>query len=260
MASLKQHHSSKIVKILYLGDSGTGKTGSLVSLVEAGYKLKILDLDNGLDILKAFIERDCPDKIENVDYETRRDKYKGGPMGPMVDGVPKALTQSMNLMNKWTDDSVPAQWGPETVFVLDSLTGIGVAAFEWAKGMNPLAKDARQWYRIAQEAVDNFLSLITSEAFNTNVVCIAHVKFQEDGNGLLRGYPNSIGSAYNPFIATRFNNMVLAKSEGSGQTIKRSIYTIPTAQVDLKSSAPFKVEGRLPLETGLATIFTQLKG
>lgn len=261
MTSLKDHHASKIVKLMYLGDSGTGKTGSLVSLVQAGYKLRILDLDNGLDILKAFIERDCPEKLDSVDYETRRDKYKGGPLGPIVDGAPKALSQSMNLMNKWTDNSIPAQWGPDTVFVVDSLTGIGSAAFEWAKGMNPNVKDQRQWYRTAQEAVDNFLSLLTSEAFNTNVVVIAHVKFQEDTtSGMLRGYPNSIGSAYNPFIATKFNNMVLARSEGTGSTVKRSIYTIPTSQIDLKSSAPFKVEGKLPLESGLATIFSQLKG
>jgi hypothetical protein len=245
---------------MYLGDSGTGKTGSLVSLVQAGYKLRILDLDNGLDILKAFIERDCPDKLESVDYETRRDKYKAGPSGPILAGVAKAFSQCMSLMNKWSDDSVPETWGSEYILVIDSLTGLGNAALDWQKGMFPGVKDQRQWYRGAQEAVDNFLGLITSEAFNTNVVVIAHVKFQEDANGMMRGYPNSVGSAYNPFIASRFNNMVLARSEGTGTTVKRTIWTIPTSQIDLKSSAPFKVENKLPLETGLATLFEQLKG
>ena len=48
-----EHKSRKYVKLLYLGDSGTGKTGSLVSLVQAGYKLRVIDLDDGLDALTA---------------------------------------------------------------------------------------------------------------------------------------------------------------------------------------------------------------
>lgn len=260
MASLKQHHSSKIVKILYLGDSGTGKTGSLVSLVEAGYKLKILDFDNGLDILKAFIEKRCPDKIDNVDYETRRDKYKGSPMGPIIDGVPKALSQATQLLTKWTDESIPAQWGPETVFVMDSLTGLGKAAFEWAKGISPSAKDPRQWYHTAQQAVDNIIALLTSEPFNTNVVVIAHVQFVESPEGLLKGYANTIGKALGPIVPTYFNTMVLAQTSGVGEKVKRTIGTVPTSMIDLKNPAPFRVDSHLPLESGLATLFTQLKG
>ena len=38
-----------------MGDSGTGKTEALCSLVLAGYKLRILDLDNGLDIVKSYL-------------------------------------------------------------------------------------------------------------------------------------------------------------------------------------------------------------
>lgn len=260
MASLKNHHSSSIVKILYLGDSGTGKTGSLVSLVQAGYKLRILDLDNGLDILKALIEKDCPDKIDLVDYETRRDKMKGGPQGPIPDGPPKALVESMKLMNKWTDDTIPAEWGPDTVFVLDSLTGIGKSAFEWAKAMSPLAKEPRQWYHTAQQAVDNFIGLVTSEAFKTNVIIIAHVQFQEGPDGAIRGYANSIGKAMGPIIPTYFNTMILARSSGSGDKVKRTISTVPTAMIDLKNPAPFRVDQTLDLGTGLATLFNQLKG
>ena len=260
MASLKNHHSASIVKILYLGDSGTGKTGSLVSLVQAGYKLRILDLDNGLDILKALIEKDCPDKMDLVDYETRRDKYKGGAQGPIVEGTPKALVDSMKLMTKWADDTVPADWGPDTVFICDSLTGIGKAAFEWAKAMSPLAKEPRQWYHTAQQAVDNFISLVTSESFKTNVIMIAHIHFQEGPDGALKGYANTIGKALGPIVPTYFNNMVLARSSGSGDKVKRTISTVPTALIDLKNTAPFRVDQTLPLETGLATLFSQLKG
>lgn len=97
MTKLSDHHSSKIFKSLYIGDSSVGKTGSLVSLVKAGYFLRILDLDNGLDVLKQYIIKECPDKINNVDYETRRDKYKSTAGGPIVVGQPRAFVDSMAL-------------------------------------------------------------------------------------------------------------------------------------------------------------------
>ena len=259
MPSLEDHHSSSLVKVLYLGDSGTGKTGSLVSLVAAGYKLHIMDLDNGLDILKAYVKRDCPDKMKNVDYETRRDKMKASASGPMVDGVAKAYVDALRLMSKWGDQSIPSEWGAEHILVLDSLTGLGKAAFNWAQGMSPMTKDPRQWYHTAQQSVDAFLSLVTSEAFKTNVIIIAHVQFIEGSDGSYRGYANTIGKALGPLVPTYFNNMILAKSTGGGSNAKRTIQTVPTSLIDLKNSAPFKVDAELPLGTGLATLFNKLK-
>mgnify|MGYP001496439716 CR=1 FL=1 len=57
MTSLADHHASSLVKMLYIGDSGTGKTGSLVSLVDAGYKVHVLDMDNGLDVPHLALQR-----------------------------------------------------------------------------------------------------------------------------------------------------------------------------------------------------------
>lgn len=259
MPKLSEHHSGKFTKILYLGDSGTGKTGSLVSLMKDGFQLRIIDFDNGLDVLKEFAKRDCPDKLGNVDYETVRDKYKAGTQGPVIDGAPKALVQSLKLLNKWTDESLPAEWGPNHILIIDSLTGLGKAAFEWAKGMNPGSKEPRQWYHQAQQAVDNVISLLTSEAFHANVIIIAHVQFQESTDGTVRGYANTIGKALGPIVPTYFNTMVLARSSGSGANVKRTISTAPTSMIDLKNPAPFKLEKELPLESGLATIFHKLR-
>jgi hypothetical protein len=266
MPNLADHHSGKIVKVLYMGDSGTGKTGSLTSLVNAGYKLHILDLDNGIDVLVEYVKHECHNRIKNIDYETRRDKIKAGPVGPLVDGVPKAYIQSLQLMTKWNDKTVdppvdiaPCDWGPEHVFVLDSFTGLGRAAFNWAKGISPMVKDPRQWYHMAQQACEQVLALLTSEAFNCNVVVIAHVAFMESSDGTMRGYANSIGKAIGPIIPTYFNTMVLAQSTRVGQDAKRTIATVPTSMIDLKNPAPFKVDKELPLGTGLATLFETLK-
>lgn len=247
------------MKLIYIGDSGTGKTGSLTGLVDAGYSLKILDMDNGLDVLKQFVLRDAPDKIDSVDFETRRDKYVSSPAGPRVSGTPKAFTEALGLMTKWSDGSDPAEWGENTVFVLDTLSAFSKSAFEWAKGMNPTAKDPRQWYAAAQAGVENTIALLTGEAFRTNVIVISHVHYSEQQMGLVKGHANTIGAALGPKISRYFNTLILAESSGSGKNTKRVIKTLPTGVVDLKTPAPFRLDAELPLESGLATIFKTIK-
>lgn len=259
MPSLSEHHSSKLVKMIYIGDSGTGKTGSLASLVAAGYQLRILDLDNGVDILAKYIRRDCPEKIKNVEYETRRDKYKITPSGAMIEGQPKAFVDAMSLLTKWPDGSKPSDWGENTILVLDSLSALGKAALEWAKGMNPTAKDPRQWYATGQKAIEDVLSNLTGESFNTNVIVISHVQLQELPDGSVKGYTNALGRAMGATIPRYFNTLLLAESTGSGENVKRKIRTVPTGMIDLKSSAPFKLSKDYDLGTGLATIFEKLK-
>lgn len=259
MPSLAEHHSSTTVKAILIGDSGTGKTGSLVSLLAEGYKLRIIDLDNGLDSLVQWGKRVCPDKLANTEFETVRDNYKSSPMGPIISGTPKAFVRSLQLMDKWTDGTVPAEWDTQTIFVIDSLTALGKAAFDWAKGMNPSAKDPRQWYFSAQQAIENVIAALTSETFKPNVLLISHVSYKEMPDGTTKGYANSIGSALGPTIPKYFNTMLMAESMGSGANVKRTIKTVPTGVVDLKTPIPFKLPTALPLDTGMAEIFKQLK-
>ena len=248
----------KITKCILLGDSGTGKTGALASLVKAGYKLRVLDLDNKLasGILPQVIKRECADKIGNVDYEAVRDKFKASALGPIPDGIPKSFTRSLELMDKWTDGTVPAKWGPEFIFVLDSLTFFSDAAYNWAKSMNPTAKDPRQWFYSAQQAVENTIAMLTAESFDTNLVVIAHVSWQERPDGSMKGYPASVGKALGPTLPAYFDNMLLCQT---GVKQARTIQTVPTALVDLKNPASFTMPPTLPLETGLATFFETLR-
>lgn len=259
MPKLSEHHASSLVKLIYIGDSGTGKTGSLVSLLSNGYKLRVLDMDNGLDALVQFARKECPDKLDNVDYETVRDKYRMGPAGPVIAGTPKAFVDALKLLTKWSDESDPSEWGENTFLVIDSLSAMGRAAFAWARGLNPTAKDPRQWYFTAQQAIEDMIALLTGEAFHTNVILISHVNYKELHDGSTKGYANSIGSALGPTIPKYFNTMLLAEAIGSGKNIKRRIRTVPTGIIDLKNPAPFKIEADYPLETGLAQIVSGLK-
>jgi hypothetical protein len=250
--------TSPLVKVILLGDSGTGKTGALASLVKAGYRLRVLDMDNKLQtgILPQVLKRECPGKIAQVDFEALRDKFKSSPLGPIPDGIPDAFTKALALLDKWTDGSKPKEWGPKSIFVLDSLTFLADAAFNWAKAMAPGVKDPRQWFYTAQQAVESTIALLTAESFATNVVVIAHVNWQNRPDGTMKGYPASIGSALGPTIPAYFDNMILCQT---GAANRRTIQTIPTALVDLKNPASFTMAPTLPLETGLATFFETLQ-
>jgi hypothetical protein len=254
----------EFVKALLMGDSGAGKTGALVSLVAAGYKIRILDLDNKVatGILPKAIMRTCPDKIGNVDYISMRDKKKASGLGPIFDGVPQTFSKCMEYLDKWSDGTVPRTWGADTVFVLDSLTFLGDAAFNWAKAMNSSVKDPRQWFYTAQQAVEDVIAMLTAETFKTNVLVIAHVSWSQkkDATGveLTKGYPASIGKALDNTIPAYFDSMILAQASAT-LPVKRTIQTAQTSMVDLKNPASFSMLPTLPLETGLATFFEEMR-
>lgn len=267
MPSLTQHQSNQYTKCLLCGDSGTAKTGSLTSLVAAGYKLRILDYDNGLDVLKQFVMKECPQNIGNIEYRTLRDKRKATDMGTIVEG-PTAFIQGIKMMDHWKykyngeviDLGKPAEWGPESILVIDSLSMMSDAAYNFREPLVPRSRDGkfdvRAAYGDSQDAVENVLATLTSEDFRTNVIVIAHIRYMDNPDGTKKGYPTSVGAALSPRIPTYFNTVAQCVTNPGG---KRVIQTTATAMIDLKNPKPFEISGTYPIASGLATIFKELR-
>lgn len=268
MPKLSNHQSNEYTKLLIEGDSGSGKSGSLASLVKAGYKLRILDWDNGLEPLKQFILRDSPDKIDNVEFVTLRDVRKATAEGPIVT-APKAFIKGIKLLDRWkytnedgteTDLGVPAEWGPDCILVIDSLTFMSDAAFDFREPLAPKSRDGkydmRAVYGDAQGAIENVLALLTSESFRTNVIVISHIKYVDNPDGTKKGYPTAVGSALSPVIPRYFNSVALCQTSAGGT---RTIQTQATAMIDLKNPKPFAMAKSYPIETGLADFFAVLR-
>jgi len=264
MPSLDQHQSNEYTKMLVMGDPGTGKTGGLASLVKAGYWLGILDYDNGLDPLRQFVEKECPDKIKNVEYRSLSDKFKTGPDGPVVDGSATAFREGLRMLDNWkygeTDYGNPADWGPGRILVVDSLTKMCKSAFDWREQlvMGKAGKyDQRAVYYDTQKQVEKgVVAKLFSEQYKTNVIIITHVHYIEDEVGVRKGYPRTIGSALSPIVGIYFNSLIQFETKGG----KRTIRTIPSATVDLKNPKPFAMAPSYPIETGMADIFDVLRG
>ena len=264
MPTLSKHQSNEFTKLLIEGDSGSGKTGSLASLVSAGFKLRILDYDNGLEPLKQFILRECPENIDNVEFRTLRDKRKASADGPIISGTPKAFVDGIKLLDRWKYDDVdlgiPAEWGPDVILVLDSLTFFSDAAFDFREPLVPRSRDGkydvRAVYKDAQDAVENTIALLTSESFRTNVIVISHIRYVDNPDGTKKGYPTAVGSALSPTIPRYFNSVALCETQAGG---RRTIRTTATAMIDLKNPKPFAMASSYPIENGLAEFFKVLR-
>lgn len=261
MPSALDHHSSTLVKMLFIGDSGTGKTGALISLLQAGYKIGMLDTDNGIDVLINLAKHTCPDKVRDIKYVTVRDVKGINKMNQMkVIGQPRAFVDAMKFTEDWDDGTKPKDWGPEWVFVLDTLGTLGTAAVDWAESLNPSAKEPRTWVNVAQRALEAYVSGLTAEGFATNVIVISHLAPGPKEDLVQKLYASSVGRALGPHLPKYFNNLILAEQSGMGKNVKRVLRTVPTGVVDTKTSAPFAIDGELPQLTGLATIFSAIKG
>ena len=129
------------VRMLLVGYPGSGKTGSLVSLLNAGFKMRVLDFDGNLEPVFTFAQRD---KLANLDILQLKgaDAVKMGSHVIEANGVPHAFADAVRAMDRWTykrgeetiDLGSSKDWGPDTVVVLDSLTSMGEAALLRAAG------------------------------------------------------------------------------------------------------------------------------
>lgn len=260
MTSGNDHSSSEYVKLMLVGNSGSGKTGALASLIEAGYELRFVDFDSGLDSLISIVKHKDPKLLAKIQYNTFRDRMTMTQQGSKLQGAPKAYVSALKALDKWPDDgSDPAEWGKNRVLVIDSLTNAGLAAFRWAKGMNPMSKDPRQWYSAAQDLIQDLIANVTDDSFQTNVIVISHIDLIDTAAGT-KGYASAIGKALGPKLPRFFNTMVLSETSGSGANVKRKLKTVPTGFMDLKTGAPMTVSAEYDiLDNGMSKLFEDLK-
>lgn len=268
MTSLANHTSRSYVKLLLLGDAKTGKTGSLVSLVRAGFKLRILDFDNLLDILSSNVRRECPDKLDNIEFRSLRDNYVGSSTGMVIEGKPDAWKNSLAMLNKWayTDENgdtidlgSPTSWGPDCILVIDSLSRWCDAAYNYHESSIPVGQsgkyDGRALYGNAQDDVEKQLAGLTSPRFTANIIVICHGAYMEMPDGAKKIFPQAVGQKLSPKIPQYFPNFIRYRNISGRRTIQ--FESDNTIDLSLTNSAAFAGK-ELPIGD-LARIFEILR-
>ena len=267
MGKLSDHPSSVTTKMLLLGDSGAGKSGSLASLADAGYNLRIMDLDNGIDVLANLLKSGGYSKeaLGRVDYETLTDKMKGV-NGKLMPAKASVWQRAVGLLDNWkteTSDFGPiSTWTPKDVLVIDSLSMLSTAAVNFVLAMNARLgqKPHLSDWGDAQDMIEKLMQMLYDDGVKCNVIVNTHIVYIGEEGSAQRGYPSCAGSKLPPKIGRYFNSILMIKSQGSGTMVKRKIITNSTPLVELKNTAPMRVKPDYPIETGLAEYFRDFQG
>lgn len=270
------------IKAFILGESGSGKTGALLSLAAAGYKVRIMDFDNGTDILGDYVRN--PESIylkaneplwtqaqaetirSRIHWETLTDKFRnqGGTLVPKASDV---WTRATKILNDWPGLGPVANWGPDCVLSIDSMTMAAKAATRWQMSMNNAAGASRPSWEIigaAQDLLIRFIETLYDENIQCNVLYNCHIRVQprnpKDDMSPHKGFPETIGKAISPIIGRYVNTMLMTETVGFGKQAKRRLSTVGNELIELKSTAPLRIKPDYPLATGLAEYFLAVRG
>ena len=186
MTALSDLKSAPIYKGLHVGYPGAGKTGCLASVINTGrYKLRVLDFDGKYDPLRTYIK---PEFHPLIDIVTLRDIRFLGAKRMETQGRPQAFARAIDLLKHWkyknadgteTDLGKPAEWGGDTIVMVDSLTNMGRAVMNWTLFcQDRVAKGPRRSdWGIAQDSQEALVQEVMSrERIGCHVVLTAHLK------------------------------------------------------------------------------------
>jgi hypothetical protein len=269
MGTLAQTAQAAPIKAIIAADSGSGKSGALWSLANAGFKLRIFDADKGTPILASALRAAgredilASDQVQVCSFTDvlERDAVSGH-MKPK--GSAKAWPNLMDALNKWPDDPDKkgiATWGKDTVAVIDSLTMFGRHAILYAQQMEGRNRWKReiQHYGTAMAQLEGLFGLLYGDEIKCHVLFMTHIKqeFRDVKVGddktikeFIGAFPSSLGQGLNDVIPRYVNNILSIKIVGEGPNAKRYLTTKPTANRIITKTSELSVKDEYLLATG----------
>ena len=274
MPKMSDPSTAPPIRMMLMGNSGTGKTGGLASLALAGYRLWIADFDNGYEIIRNILAKSDPAALDRVDFEVCRDPYKV--MGSTT--IP-ADTKAWAKGLKYLESVLKQPLTPEDVIVIDSLSFAAKAAVVYYMKINGRPGAAPQWQEWGEihRLVESLIAMMVDDSIRAHLICTAHIaqtggkRVEKVGKGPdaqsividegpIRKLPATVGKALNPVIPRYFNHMILVNRVGSGAAAKYSLHTRPHDDIELKNTSPGSIKPEYPLATGLADYFADARG
>lgn len=274
------------LRIMVVGFPGTAKTGMLASLLNAGFKIRMLDFDGNIDPLLQYADQSM---LGNLDVVYLEDKLKARSQFIEPIGIPKAFTTALDLMDEWkyTDEAghevnlgKSEDWGPDTIVVLDSLTKMGDAAKRRAMKLlnkTPANTTDRVW-GLAMQEQSAFIEKLTSANNRFHVIVLAHLKIISprdirDGDSQLtqhikeqmadvvptRFYPRALGWQLPQEIGGEFPVILEAEKVTKGGKTVRTLNLEPKVLLDVKFPGPYpEGKSRLDISDGMLRVFEAL--
>jgi len=277
--------TTPLFKGLITGYPGAGKTSSLASLANAGFKLRYMNFDGNYESMLQYTK---PEFRHNIDILNFEDKLTL--QGPIIGvaGMPTAFANAFKALDNWKYKEGEQEynlgsskdWGADTIVVLDGLTGLSDSAMAYARAAlnKTILNTTRAVYGVASANVGAFLSRLTSTQNTHHVIVISHLKIigpegAADGDDDFakslkeakadiiptRLFPSAVGRQLPQQVAGHFPVVIAAEAKTYGNKVRRVL--LADAQPNQDTKLPIQdLEklGALPIETGLLTIFDAL--
>lgn len=248
-------------KVLLYGATGTGKTYSIRTLLDAGLEVFVLFTEPGMATLRD-VKSDklhwyyVPPAPFNLGaFQSMLTSINTMPfqaLAAMSDPNRKAYDQMLHIstaLAKFTDQNGKTfesldQWGTDRVFVVDSLSGIAVAAMSLVIGGRPVA--GQQDWQVAMNTMEKFINMLCF-GVRANLVMMAHEEREvNEVTGGTAVMPSTLGRKLSPKIG-RFFDDVLMTYQKDGKFQWASVFP----NYELKSR-------HLPLRAGMEPSFVPL--
>lgn len=224
------------VNVLIEGVTGTGKTHSIGTLVEAVPRVVFFAYEAGAESLVGYwTDRGLPvpaslhictvragqaswldmaDAVKQVNQlsykllketvDTNRSKYDQ--FEKFLRGFAKVKTDA------GVDLGSVDSWGPDTALVIDGLTGLGDAAMKSVIG-GKMDRDQKDW-GLAQNMLENVIRRLC-DACRCHFVLLSHVEREADPlGGTSKITVSTLGAKLAPKIPPMFSDVILAKRLG----------------------------------------------
>lgn len=241
---------------LLMGGSGTGKTHSITTLIRAGLEVFMLATEpDATSVVQDAILReklplekfhwhgvkaantgissllDMAKKVKIMDFESVT-KLKSGIGKESQNQFIEVLQSIENFVDD--KDGKPygnvTTWGPDRVFVIDSLSGLNTMAWKLTIGNRPTA--AQGEWGIAQNILFDLINELVSTC-QCYFVLLAHVDRETDEvTGGSKIMVASLGKKLAPRLTPIFSEVIMAVREGS-----RFTWSTIVPQADLKTRA-----------------------
>jgi len=253
----------KGIKELLVGPTGTGKTSSIATMVEAGVETFVLFAEGGLGTLLGYWLRQgkaIPETlhwyelpITPVSFEELADQAREVNTLPYdllckkVDPKRKQHNQFEELyrvLHNFVDQKDGRaygpvdSWGTGRCLAIDSLSGISPLALSLVAG-NKTTLD-KPHYGQAQRQIETLLRKLVYGC-RCHFVLTAHPAREADEVlGGLKLYPSTVGKALAPVISPMFDDVLFSTREGD-----KFQWTSNNPQIDLKARH-FPITGNFP--------------
>lgn len=252
---------------LLIGPAGTGKTTSIVTLLESGLKVRMLATEPAAPnrVLEEAAKRNI--NAEGFDW------HFVSPAVPQWDALIKSaeIVNAMSLKDiadmrtgiakpdgkQWiellrsianfksdrtgNDLGDATEWGPDTAFVIDGLTGLSTMSRNLTVGLKP--NPAPGEWGVMQSNILTLFQKLCADC-KSFFVCIAHVERENNElTGISQITVSTLGAKLAPKLPPLFTNVIYAK-----RVQNNFLWSTADSGVDTKS-------GDLPISDNLPPSF-----